>query len=195
MAVKVSDTGGGDFKLPPEGTHIAVCNMVIDIGQQDTGMYGVKHQVYLRWELPHERTDDDKPMTIGKTYTASLSEKANLRKDLENWRGKAFTEDELKEFDLDNVLGKACQVTIQHKSRDTKTFANVTGVTSLTKGMEAPKAENDLVVYDTENTGQWDSLPEWLQNKISNQAEVAQGGPEHDELNPPPPDPDSDLPC
>lgn len=190
MAVKVNDSGGGDFRLMPEGTHLAVCNMVVDLGQQES-FYGIKHQVFLRWETPHERTDDDRPMVIGKIYTASLNEKANLRKDLENWRGRAFTEDELQEFDLDKVLGNPCQVTIQHRTKGDRTFANVTGVTALAKGMEAPEAENDLIVYDPESNQDWEKLPEWIQEKVKNQSNVpVVDSDEYDEANPPPPDPD-----
>ena len=172
MALNVSDSGGGSFKVVPQGTHIAVCNMIVDLGIQDTP-YGTKHQLYIRWELPNERieyTKDDKkmegPMTVGKFYTASLNEKATLRHDLEAWRGRAFTEVELKEFDVFNVLGIACQLTITHTEAGK---AKVSAVTGIPKGMDKPKAENPLIKYSEEggDEDQWDLVPQWLQDIVS----------------------------
>ena len=59
MAIVASDSGGGgDFSPMPTGNHVAVCNMVVDLGKQriSSAMYGesVKHQVYIRWETPDE---------------------------------------------------------------------------------------------------------------------------------------------
>lgn len=175
MSLIAKDSGGGDFKIPPEGTHIAVCNMIVDVGMQETG-YGSKHKIYIRWELPQERMEwDDNgakkegPLVTGNFYTLSLSQKANLRKDLEGWRGKAFTPEELKGFDILKVLGHACQLSIVHNTSDGKTYANVSGVVALPKGVQAPKAEIPLVKYTSDDIEQWDQVPEWLQMKINNQ--------------------------
>lgn len=180
MAIVATDKGGGDFKKLPQGTHIAVCNMVVDLGIQD-GFYGPKHQVYLRFETPHERVQYEKdgkeidaPMSIGCTYTLSLSEKANLRKDLENWRGRPFTKEELAGFDIAKIVGQPCQVTVMHNEKNGKTYANITGITALPKGMDKPKPETDLIVYDPdEHQDSFDTLPEWLQEKIK--AQVVDG--------------------
>jgi len=152
--------------------------MVVDLGMQKTewkGVESLKHQVYIRWETPQERIEYEKdgepvegPLCIGKTYTVSLGDKANLRKDLEGWRGRAFTADELNGFDLFNVLGVACQVTVTHRqAQNGKTYANVTGVTGIPKGMEHPKAENPLIKYTSDEADQFDALPKWLQEKVS----------------------------
>lgn len=80
-----------EFELAPAGTHIAVCYRVIDLGTQETTFKGeVKHQhkILISWEIPDEKMKDGRPFTIGKRYTWSMSEKANLRNDLESWRGK-----------------------------------------------------------------------------------------------------------
>ena len=60
-----------------------------------------------------------KPRAISETYTNSLGEKANLRKMLENWRGRAFTQEEMDGFDLRNVLGKACMISVVHGTKAT----------------------------------------------------------------------------
>lgn len=182
MAIMATDSGGGDFKIVPSGNHIAICNMVVDLGKQriQSSMYGesVKHQVYLRWELPEERlTWTDKegneregPMTVGKTYTLSLHENASLRADLERWRGRPFTDEERRGFDVAKLLGVPAMVAVTHTERNGKTYANVNGVASLPKGMAKPTAASPLVIYDTdEHFGSYEVLPEWLQKKIDEQ--------------------------
>ncbi len=198
MALTVTDKGGMEFKQVPQGTHIAVCDMVVDLGIQPSG-YGPKHKVYIRWELPNERvewTDKDNvehegPMSIGNFYTASLSEKAILRKDLEGWRGRAFTKEELAGFDLFNVLGVACQVSVTHNTEGVKTYANVTAVAGIPKGMERPKAQNPLLKYGPDDLSQYNDLPEWLRKKIDAQikSELVPQGPA-----PTGPDFDDDIP-
>ncbi len=174
MAIMAKESGGGDYTLVPEGTHLAVCNMVVALGLQETN-YGHKDQVYIRWELPEERIQWERdgesregPMTIHQFYTVSLSDKANLRRDLQSWRGKAFTKEELDGFDVGNVLGSCCQITVTHNVTPTKTYANVSGVAGWPKGMPKPKAENELLLYDDDNNT-YDLLPEWLQKKVDTQ--------------------------
>lgn len=183
MAIIATNSGGGgDFKPVPPGNHRGVCSMIVDLGNQriQSQMYGesVKHQVYLAWELPDEPiTWTDKegvertgPMRIGKTYTLSTHENANLRRDLESWRGKPFTEAEAEAFDVANLSGVAALINVAHKAGGNgKTYANVVAVTPLPKGMERPACNDGALVYDADNTGSWDHLPEWLQKKIQEQ--------------------------
>lgn len=197
MPIYVSDTGGGgDFTPVPEGTHFAVCDMVVDLGKQRTTYMGdttIKHQVYVRWQIPAERiewTDSENvrhegPMVIGKVYTASLGEKANLRKDLQAWRGKAFTEDELKKFELSAVIGAPATISVTHKPKESGgVYSNVTSIGGLPKGMPRPELEGDALVYGDDEQGTYDRLPKWLREKVD--ARIRDLEPEpHDERNPP----------
>lgn len=186
MPLNVSDSGGGDFKQVEQGTHCAVCNMVVDLGLQET-FYGVKQQVYIRWELPNERLEYEKdgvkhegPMSIGSFYTASLSEKANLRRDLEGWRGRAFTEDELSGFDVFQVLGTHCQLNVKHNENGK---ARVYGVAAWPKGMEKKPAENPLLKYSPDEADSLEALPEWIQEIIGKQVsrnEISKAKPDYD---------------
>lgn len=182
MAIVATDTGGGgDFKPVPTGNHRGVCTMLADLGQQrvQSQMYGekVKHQVYVAWELPDEQitwqdkdgNDRSGPMRIGKTYTVSLHENANLRADLESWRGQPFTEDERKGFDITRLIGVPALINVTHAEKNGKTYANVTAVTPLPKGMEKPTPANGTLLYDADNVASFDDLPEWLQKKIQEQ--------------------------
>lgn len=175
MSLTVKDTGGGDFKIPDPGAHVAVCDLVVDLGLQPNSYNPAKpkQKVYLRWQLPNERLEFEKdgkhhnlPMTVGSMFTASLSKKAVLREFLEAWRGKPFTDKELAGFDLFTILGAPCQVNIIHNESNGKTYANVTGVMPLPKGMDKPKVEGKTVKYSPETPDQYEEVPEWLRKKI-----------------------------
>jgi hypothetical protein len=109
------------------------------------------------------------PAVVGKQYTLSLNEKANLRADLEAWRGRTFTDQELAGFDVKQVLGKSCQLGIVHNANNGKTYANVKAVMGLPKGAPKPVASGPLIHYDIDNHNQeiFDKLPGWLQTAIS----------------------------
>lgn len=181
MAIMAQDTGGGgDFSPMPSGNHVALCNMVVDLGKQRTEYQGeskVQHKVFIRWETPHERLtwtdregqEREGPRVIGKTYTLSLHENAALRGDLESWRGRAFTEDERKGFDVSKLLGAPCMLNVIHADKNGKTYANVTSIGALPKGMEKPQSEIGLLLYDDEHLGNFEKLPEWLQKKVDEQ--------------------------
>jgi hypothetical protein len=183
MAINATNSGGKDFKKVPPGCHFAICNMVVDLGIQETSYKGQakqQHKVYLRWEVPDERvtyTKDDKeiegPCSIGATYTLSLSDKSKLRPLLENWRGKLFTEQELKGFDITTIAGKCCQVMVQHSTgADGKTYANITGVMGISREQKerakTAQSEVGVVVFELDNPKQtvFDSLPNWLKEKL-----------------------------
>lgn len=175
MGRHTSDTGGGDFTPAPEGTHIARCIELIDIGHQHgeyQGEKNVREQVIIRWELPTETIEIDgspEPMIVSKFYTNSLGEKANLRADLEAWRGRKFTPEELGGFDLNNILGKPCFVTVVHND---KKKAKVTGVTGLPKGTTCPPQVKQSKAFWIEewdgntNSGPFAELPNGFQKMI-----------------------------
>lgn len=167
-----------EFKRAPAGSHIAVCNLVVDVGlQPGSGMYPEpKHQVYIRFEIPAERVEYEKdgkqlegPITIGMFFTASMNEKANLRKNLESWRGRAFTDEEAADFDVKAILGKACMLTVIENTKSGKTYSNIKGISPLPKGITAPTAENALLFYDDSEPDGYDDLPKWLRDKIDGQ--------------------------
>ena len=124
---------GSSFVPCPAGLHQAVACDVIDLGMVD-GAFGLKHKVALVWQV-NEPMDDGRPFLVQRRYTLSLDEKASLRKDLESWRGKPFTATEVKGFDLEVLLGVNCQLNIQHTEKNGSTYANVTAVVPLSKGM------------------------------------------------------------
>ena len=140
----------GDFQITPAGTFMAVCYRVLDLGTQAVDYKGetkMQHKIMLSWELPDELMDDGRPFTVSKRYTWSMHAKSTLRKHLEGWRGAAFKETDFGEggFNIKNVIGKGCLVTVTHTEREGKTYANVDSVSKLMKGMSAPDLVNPQV--------------------------------------------------
>lgn len=183
----VSSNGGGDFKPIPEGTYVAICVRVIDLGTQVTTFKGAEknqRKVLIAWETPDETVEyegETAPALLMSSYTASLHEKATLRKHLEAWRGRRFTEEELHGFDLKNVLGKPCQVQVLHS--EDGNYANVAAIMAVPKGYTVPTPHHPLIAFDLEpgqfNETIYESLSPKLQAKIAQSPEykAATGGP------------------
>lgn len=173
----IAQEKGGDFEPAPAGTHVARCIRVISLGTQPGGQFAPAFKVMLMWELQDEVMEIENrevPMIVSKEYTCSLSEKANLRRDLIGWRGRDFTAEELQGFAIEKVVGQTCLVNIVHEqTQKKKTFAKVTAVTKIPKGMIIKNQVHPSVIYEIEH-GQNDTfknLPEWVRKKIMQCAE------------------------
>lgn len=164
----------------PEGTYIGRCVQVIDLGTQYSKTYNKSQpKVMIRWELPQETYTDaqgcEQPRIINQQFTKSLNEKAGLRKMLEGWRSKKFSNEELAGFDLAVLVGLPCMITVVHSiGANGSTYANISAVAALPKGMEAPPQINESVVYDIDNPedeDKFDSFPDFIQKLIMNSQE------------------------
>ena len=88
-----------DFELPNTGIVSAVCINVVD-GRYTKNTYmgqdkGWARKIWILWEIEQRITKGQfagQHMVISKEYTFAVGEKANLRKDVEGWRGKKFEE-------------------------------------------------------------------------------------------------------
>jgi hypothetical protein len=140
------------FTPAPAGVHQGVCVDVIDKGILEVVYQGQtkrQHKVSIAW-LIEELRDDGKPYVVFKRYTLSLNEKATLRKDLESWRSRPFTDEETKGFDLERLLGVNCLLNVQHKVSGDRTYANVVAIMPLAKGMA--KFERNGYVREKDRT-------------------------------------------
>lgn len=174
MSLTVNENGGGaGIPILAEGSYAAVCYMLVDIGLQKNERYGnSSRKVIIGWEIADEFVEVDgekKPRVFSARYTASLNEKAILRRDLAAWRGRDFTDDELKAFDLRSIVGAPCLVQVIHKDGGNgKTYANLASIMRLPKGMPAPQLTLDKVIYDIDESPIDDvaKLPEWIANAV-----------------------------
>ncbi len=143
------------FQPCPEGLHHAVCVDVVDLGIV-ASMYGDKHKVRIVWQI-EEQNDKLRRFTARKQYNLSLHEKATLRKDLEAWRGRKFTEAELDEFDLEKLITANCQIQVVHSLSDEgSVFANVQAV------VPAPKNVAKLLPLEYTREQDRDPKPEMI---------------------------------
>jgi len=170
-----------EFKIAPTGSHLARLYRIIDLGTQKSeymGKVNMLRKVKFFWELHGDdlKTDDGKPLIQTRNYTLSLGEKASLRKDLESWRGKSFTDDELRGFDLTNLLNKWCMITVQHRESNGKTYADavaVTPVPAVVAKAGLPEGVNTTLLFDMQKFDQavFDGLSDGLKNQIMQSAE------------------------
>lgn len=188
--MKWTDSGSSDFQQPPVGAHPARCYSMIDLGTQKNEYQGQithKRQVLIGWELTDELIPsgdrEGEPFVISKFYTASLHEKAVLRHDLINWRGRDFSEEELRGFDPKNILGTACILTLVANE---KGRIKVNGVTKTMKGLDVPSLRNPKRYLSLE-PGEFDrSVFDGLSEKIK---AMIMESPEYKALSAPPPPP------
>lgn len=190
MGFIATDSGGGNFKRVPAGAYIGRCYSLIDLGTQlTTGQYGEKlqHKIRIGWELFGEDENGqpltvdvdgkEMPMTISKSYTVSLHEKASLRKDLAAWRGRDFTDDEAKAFDISKLVGAYCMVNVTTSETNGKTYSNVAGLTPLPGALKnakpAPVHESVLFDLDAPDLAVLNSFHEKLQEYIKRSPEWA----------------------
>lgn len=179
--VAKSTEGGSTFTPVPPGMHLARCYRIVDLGTQKTEYMGnIKHlhKVMFQFEVHSEDaegnpllTSKGDPMTVSKNYTVSLAEKSNLRKDLQSWRGKDFTGDELKGFELKNVLGQWAMLSVVEAHRDGNTYTNIANINPVPASMKKnglPDGKNELKLFSIEDADLelFESFSENLKNKI-----------------------------
>ena len=176
MPIASAGAEGKTFEPVSAGVHQGVCYSVIDLGTQTptNTSYNAARKVQIGWEIPGETVQTDegpKPRVIGKEYTLSLGKKANLRAALQSWRGRPFTEEELKGFELNKLIGANCLINVIHKKSDdgSKTYARIEGLMPLPKGMPAVKPLAPTLMFDLPKTGAItlpEEMPEFIKNKI-----------------------------
>jgi len=174
-----------DFEQLQPGTYQAVCKGVFDIGQQRQEYNGdVKYvdQVIIVFEVDERMTIEKyagERFNMSAWFTASLHEKANLRKTLENWRGRQFTEKELEGFDLEVLIGVTCLLSVT-KSNSGKSI--IGSISPPMKGSQKLQIEKPFK-----------ETPEWIQ-KLTKKPETSQENVSQDPYNPNITDDDDKIP-
>ena len=159
-------------KVPPveAGVYMAVCVGFIDLGEQYSEKFkNYSYKGMYVWELPGETIEIDgevKPRQLSKEFTISGSNKSNLRKFIESWNGKSYSDEEFMEFDTFEQVGKACQLNVV--LNETKEYANVDNLMPIPRGFPAPTTTTELIKWDMDawNDEVFAKLPEWIQDKI-----------------------------
>jgi hypothetical protein len=130
-----------ETKAPhPDGLYPAVCVDVIDLGEAvDTyqGKTSVLPKLAIVFQTNAEDPETGKPLEIHIEVSNSFGRKARLRKLLEGWRGKPFSDDEARNGVPIHKLEKVnCSLNILHKvSAAGNTYALIDAITPPMKGL------------------------------------------------------------
>ena len=164
-------------KVPPveAGVYMAVCIGFVDLGEQYSEKFkNYSYKGMYIWELPGETIEIDgeqKPRQLSKEFAISASNKSNLRKFIETWNSRSYSDEEFMEFDLFEQIGKPCQLNVV--LNETKEYANVDNLMPIPKGFPAPTTSTEFIRWDMDA---WDDtvfekIPEWIQEKIKKSTE------------------------
>lgn len=185
MAINATSSG---VKKDPiaAGNYAARCYQMIHIGTVKETILGeekILNKVRIGWELPTELKvfNEDKgeqPLVISEEFTLSMHEKSKLRKFLASWRGKDFTEEEAKSFDVTKLIGAACMLNIIHKpsKKDATTlYAVISSISPMPKGFTIPAQINNTFILDYDNFSYdaFNILPDFIKAKMQGSIEFA----------------------
>lgn len=179
MALNAPVGGNAERELIEAGSYFARCVQVIQVGTvvTETGTYAGKKRQMIRivFELVDmmkvfSEEKGPQPVWKEKEYTFSMYKDAELRKHIENWRGKAFTDEEAAAFDISKLLTQACLVGISHKNSQStgKPYDFISSVGKAMSGVVVNplKSQPVYLSYEDWNDAVFLSLPEWLRKKM-----------------------------
>ena len=172
MSMIASDNGGQVIPKLEGGVYTAISSAIIDLGLQTSEKFQKTQRKFIMiWNIKGEEVEvngEKLPRTMSKEYSFSLNEKSTLRKDLQSWRGKVFTDEELQGFNLLNILNKPCQLQIILEEKNGKQYNNIAGIMSLPKGTTIEELQNTyhFDIEDESTYMNWSNIPSWIQERI-----------------------------
>lgn len=189
---QVSNSGMSNPVLEPDN-YPARLVQVIDMGKRASFFdpEKINHEINLTYELVSEFMVDDKGepiedkplwlsetinmvdmpdhMTVSEIYADQFKSKSKLVQ-----RCKTFDPKGELDFDLTELVGKPCSLTVvQYKKKDDSLGNKIGAVTGLMKGMVIAELVDEPKVFalDEPDMTIFGSLPEWFQEKIKENIE------------------------
>lgn len=145
------------------GIHLSRCIGIIDMGTQETEFKGVKTQKAQVWyffeitDQTHVFDEDKGPQRMtrkaGKKddFTNSLTEKSNLLKMINGWRGIAMNRPEqLANYDLVERFIEPAMLNVVHTPDKTKVnvfYDNIVAIMPVGKDVKVPAYQNPAVAF------------------------------------------------
>ncbi len=163
------------------GSYLAVCVYSIGIGEQlhkyaDSSNY--HDDVVIGFELcgfTYEEDGKQLPFDVSSTYTASMDERAKLRKHIEAWNGRKMTDEEADAFDTNDLVGRPAMLGIVLNENGYNNISSIQAIpdSMIQMGMPMPQATMPLIKFDMEPWDQtaFDALPEWAKKRIMKSTE------------------------
>jgi hypothetical protein len=174
------NTSNKEYESPEDGRYDAVLYRFIDIGTQETTYKGEtkhKRRVMLSFELPNTKMSDGRPFTVHTFETYTSFELGNLAKHIKSIMDKDYTQEELDDFDVQQLIGQSCSVRI---ATNDKGYQNITDI-SYSEKKYTP--ENETVCFnmvDGYSQTEFSKISDRMQEKIRKspefQAILASGG-------------------
>lgn len=191
MPIIPTQSSPKEHKLVPPGTHMARCYSILHIGHVPNTFPGAENptidKIRLTWELPEETAvfkegEEPRPFSISAEYTLSMHEKSNLRKVVQSWLGRQFSDAEAANFDAEELVGEPCFINVVHgTSKDGRPFAYVENVMKLPAKTAMPEQVNTskIINWDSMDEETFEKLPTFIQEKMKTSQEYARwkGGP------------------
>lgn len=142
---------GTESKYAPhdEGQYVGQCVDTIALGDKVQDFPGTESYLAptcaLVFRTGEKNDETGDYIDIAREFTVSMGEKANLRKFLEQWRGKPYTADQIKAgVALDKLTGNHGLLTVaQRTSGKGRVYANITACVGIPKQMAASVAQYD----------------------------------------------------
>lgn len=174
-----------NFTLIPAGTYAARCYQIIHSGtvpENINGKVQELNKIRLVFETPAKKHvfkegEEPKPFSVSKEFTFSMSDRANLRKALEGWRSRQFTDKEAAAFDISKLLGVPCMITVIHKtSKSGKVRAEISSISSLPEGMTVPPQINESFLFTVSEFSdeKFNKLSNFFKEKVQSSLEYKQ---------------------
>jgi len=185
MSMIAKDNGGASIPPLEDGVYLAICSGLIDLGIQKSEQFNNEsRKMMIQYQIIGEDIEfngETIARKMHKQYGFSLGSKSNLRKDLESWRGKAFTDGELQGFNMTNIMNVPCQLQIINKERVGKSnYNDIAGIMALPKGQKVDRlADDSLLMLDLEdlNTFRYfKDIPKWIQERIKQATNYEESG-------------------
>ncbi len=132
MPITISINSGKDYEPVSEGVHSAVLADIVDLGNVQTD-FGEKHKIQFVY-LTDEADEGGRTKYLFERFTASLHEKASLRKRVKGILGRDLNASE-KNFDVETLIGLPVKAMVAHsESNDGKIYANIVSLKPDPKG-------------------------------------------------------------
>ena len=162
--------------LAPAGTFPARVYSIVYLGTvkgEWKGQPTSSYRVRISWELPTKTRkfkDDEpaKPFSVSKEVGLSMGRKSTLRPLVEGILGVTFTDEEAASFDVDELLGKACLLSVAHAESTNGKYVAIKSTAELPEGLTCPPAVNPpkILSYQNFDKEYFMSLPKFIQEKM-----------------------------
>lgn len=180
--------------LAPQGTFPARIYSIIYMGTVKGEYKGTpteSYKVRISWELPtkthvFKEGEQARPFSVSKEVTLSMGSKSSLRPLVEGILGISFTDDDAKSFDVDELLGKECLLSLSHKESPNGKYVAINSTAQLPEGMTCPPAVNPqkILGYDRFDKEYFSTLPKFIREKMEKTPEyIKMNGGVVDELD------------